>query len=491
MVSKSLKVSIVAMLFCLVGLIVWIFLTFPKSPVALIRVVDAANQPIAGAIIKPEGLRAKPGPYVGGWYSWQSGKSSVPNPPVSTDAAGYAQVPYPKYVFERIETGTLCLRAEHPEFVPARPEVRVAFSPPAGAPWRERFDFIWGGIRHGVLLIRADPIVLQRGAALRLSVKADPAVPQDLALFAQVSGLDTTDTNFWGGAGPGVLLTRRLPSGAQTLQMIGFDAEGSPWFSPIAHITTAAGQTNELELVLRRGVIVTGRLDDSVPRPVRNGRVVAHVWPQNETSQSYPPQWHTWSRIREDGSFDLGRLPDGQLEVVAMCDGFVSTNGPGQFPNMHYPQKALLESSDLTMIIGMEPTACLAVTVKDEKGEPLKDAQVQTSPNVRYGEWSATIICEDLYRTADLLRGAKMGNWWAKSFTAFQGKSDASGVAIIPNLPREVGSFSVHHPRFTLPARDTGFGQKRREASISLTPGATNQITVQLEPLGQSAIAHY
>jgi hypothetical protein len=32
--------------------------TAPKNPVALIRVVDASGTPLAGAIVRPEGLQA-------------------------------------------------------------------------------------------------------------------------------------------------------------------------------------------------------------------------------------------------------------------------------------------------------------------------------------------------------------------------------------------------------------------------------------------------
>ncbi|MDB6110817.1 MAG: hypothetical protein JWR69_2567, partial [Pedosphaera sp.] len=76
----------------LLGWLVW---SSPRHPVALIRVVDVAGKPVAGAVIRPEGLRTKPGPYVSGWYGWMTGKNGVPNKPVSTDANGYAHVPYP------------------------------------------------------------------------------------------------------------------------------------------------------------------------------------------------------------------------------------------------------------------------------------------------------------------------------------------------------------------------------------------------------------
>lgn len=85
-------------------------------------------------------------------------------------------------------------------------------------------------------------------------------------------------------------------------------------------------------------------------------------------------------------------MPAGDLEIVALCNGLVSTNGPGQFPSMHYPQKHLLGTNDVMIVIGMEQTASLEVEVMDDKGRPLKDAQVSTWPNVRYGEWAAVIL---------------------------------------------------------------------------------------------------
>ena len=70
-------------------------------------------------------------------------------------------------------------------------------------------------------------------------------------------------------------------------------------------------------------------------------------------------------------------------------------------------------------------------------------------------------------------------------------RGDVSGLALIFNLPSEVNEFSIEHPRFMLPAADTGFGQKRRQASVTLHAGRTNRVTVRLEPAGQSPIAHY
>ena len=99
-ITRRLRILAASLLFLvLLGVAI---ATAPKNPVALIRVVDGMGNPIARAVVLPEGLRTKPGPYVSGWYSWRQELNGVPNPPVITDNDGYARVPYPNYVFEMI-----------------------------------------------------------------------------------------------------------------------------------------------------------------------------------------------------------------------------------------------------------------------------------------------------------------------------------------------------------------------------------------------------
>lgn len=467
-----------------------LFATAPRHPMALIRVVDAAGKPIAGATVQPEGLRTKPGPYVSGWYGWPA-ESGVSNPPVTTDAAGCASVPYPKFVFERIETGTLCLAVTHPDFVPDRPERVVASAPPAGAPWKVRLLDLYDRVRHKALITHADPVVLQPGAGLTISVPPDPAWPTDLQIFAQVSGEPYNAKEFWVHPDPRTVVTRRLGAGTHRARAIGIDRTGGVWFSEAAAINAVAGDTNELRLGFRRGITIHGTLDQTVPRPVRNGRVVAHVTPQGAKLEDSPPQWHDWTRVNEDGSFTVSSLPEGDLEITAMCDGFVSTNGPGKF-HMRYPQRHLLGTNDLTIGIGMEATARLEVKVTDAAGQPLQGVRVATWPNVRYGEWSATILMSDCYRTADALQSKlDSASLWGRGAPDFEGVSDATGLAVLANLPADTTELATDHPQFELPAVADSSGQKRRQSQFTLAAGRTNQLTIRLEPRDQSVISHY
>lgn len=477
---------------CIVVLLVLVMISAPKPPVALIRVVDAAGNPIVGAVIKPDGLRTKPGPYGSGHYGWRADRIGVPNDPVVTDKNGYGRVPYPKYVFERIETGQISFSVNHPDFVPDRPFRFVSFSLPAGAPWRERAKYAWARIQRKALIVRPDPVVLERGATLKLSVRSGPADYRDRPLFAQVSSGWGRETNFWIRPEPGVIVTRRLAAGTQAVRAVWFDAKDSAWFSEVVRVAAVVGQTNELSIDLQKGIAVRGQLDASVPRPIKNGRVVAHVWPQAHKAEDSPPQWHAWTAIREDGSFEIGSLPQGVLELVALCQGFVSTNGPGQF-QMHYPQTHLLETNDIAVTIGMEATARLEVRVTDDRRNPLKDARVVTWPNVRYGEWSATVLASDCYNSSDgfLSKVTTNSAGWFRTVPDFEGTSDASGLAVLPNVPATVKEFSVEHVRFTLPAVETGGSGKRRLGSVKLIAGQTNHVSVQLEPQERAPIAHY
>lgn len=463
--------------------------TAPRNPMARPRVIDATGRPVAGAVIQPEGMRAKP-PYVSGWYGWGNVEGKVPNPPVTTDQDGWATIPYPKFVFERIETGTLCLPVRHPAYVADRPERVVATAPPAGAPWRVWLDDLWNRVRHQTLVAQPDPIVLQKGATVRLSMGAGPSLASEGLLTATVSQTATVDRNFWEHPQPGILCSSRIGAGKRLARVSYLSPDGKVWFSEVLSFQAKAGETNDLKFNLRPGATLRGQLDASVPRPVKNGRVVANVWATEDEPKNDPPQWHGWAPVSAEGNFEVASLPPGKLEVLALCAGHISTNGPGQF-NLRYPQLHTMETNDLAITIGMEPTTALLVEVKDEQGRPLKDATIMAWPNARYGEWAATVLMSDCYNTADWLKGRMDPNPGWRMVPDFKGVTDANGVAFLPNLPLSVGELNLEHEKYALPAVATTFGEKRRTAPCALVAVKTNRLALQVELKEQSLIRHY
>jgi hypothetical protein len=410
--GRRIKVVVVFVATVAVGLLVWRGLKHPGNPVALIRIVDVSGNPIPGAVVQGEGLRTKAGPFSSGWYGWPNPpRGTVTNAPVTTDARGVARIPYPRFVFEKIESGKLCLRVSHPDFVADRPEREVDEGPPAGTPIRERFQDLMARIKNKAFIVDPQPIVLKKGGILKISVRETEKGSRDWPLFGQVSGNRDSTSNFWVRPEPGVIATRRLAEGMQVVSAVQFDPKGAAWFSEAHRVTSKPGVSAELEVDLKRGVTLRGNIDQRVPRPIKNGRVVAQITPSGHLRQDSPPGWHSWAKVNEDGGFEIPSLPAGDLEVVALCQGFISTNGPGKF-NTRYPQRHVLGTNDLEIEIGMEPTTRLEVTALDDKGKPLADALVATWPNVRYGEWSSTIFASDLYKTEDLLRGVALTRQW-------------------------------------------------------------------------------
>src|SRR5437667_11629459 len=100
MKARGARLAVLILAVCVAILAVWFFRSGPSHPIALLRVVDAAGRPVAGAIIRPDGIRTKPGPYASGHYGWRTGQGGVSDAPVSTDTDGSARVPYPTYAFE-------------------------------------------------------------------------------------------------------------------------------------------------------------------------------------------------------------------------------------------------------------------------------------------------------------------------------------------------------------------------------------------------------
>jgi hypothetical protein len=133
------------------------------------------------------------------------------------------------------------------------------------------------------------------------------------------------------------------------------------------------------------------------------------------------------------------------------------------------------------------------VLVKDDEGNPLADARVSSWCNVRYGEWSATILASDCYNMTDRLWNPPTRDS-ARTYRMvpdFEGVTDASGRAVIPNLPATARTIYVEHEAFELPALAINGRSQRREAPLLLEAGRTNHIGVTLEPKEARPIAHY
>jgi len=449
-------------------------------PQAAILVVDAAGKPIAGAVIRPDGFRPKRG---GGHYFWNT--NLAPNTPVVTDANGAAFVAYPRYAHERIEVGEISFSVDHADYCHERPFRVVDASPPPRAPLREKIMFRLASL-VGQAKSRADPVVLQTGAVVVVSGYVEENGPNTARIFPQVSGAWGAVTNLWRVGESNSLITKRIPAGATQLRLAA-DSGEKIYFSDLTNFSAQAGRTNHFHFPLRAGIVVTGRLDGIVARPVSNGVVIAEVFAPPQNSGADALGWHTWADIRADGTFTLSNLPPGRLEMIAVCDGYVSRNGTNQSSAMRTPQQWFLKHENLSVTIEMEPTATLVMNVLDDRRRPLANAVVASWPNARWGEWSSTIFPGSRFHTADTLRGNLVNVDWSLSAARFRATSDASGIAIMRNIPPGRFGLAVEHEHYAMPINTKN---NDRHGMTETTNSGTITQTVTLQPKGRDELTN-
>jgi len=93
---------------------------------AKVQVVDPDGNPIEGASVEPSGLRTKAEP--GSHWFWSPEKFGEP-PKKETDSSGNVEMPYPKYVREKLETGQVTWLVTHPDFILFRKDFGVDADP--------------------------------------------------------------------------------------------------------------------------------------------------------------------------------------------------------------------------------------------------------------------------------------------------------------------------------------------------------------------------
>ena len=477
----------------LAAAIILVAILLPRNPIAVIEVVDVRGKPIPGATVKPYALRPKPAGGQSGHYLWTKDRYDISPEPVVTNETGTVNVPYPTFVVERVETGKITVSIKHPEYISDTQDIVVSTSPPRGAPWRVRMNFIIDRLDGGAVVTRTNPLVLKCGELLIL--KPAETLESVTELYAQTSSEGWHDNDFWDRSQPGVVVSRKHSLGVHAVRLIGLNEDNELMFSETVDVTIKQGVNNSISLALKPARTVRGRLSEDVPRPVVNGRVVVNIVPAGRTSRDSILSWHAWTGVNDDGSFEMPSLPAGDLEVIALCDGFISVDGPGQRQSsvIRYPQKHTIGANDLDIVIDMEPTARLEVTVFDDNGRLLEGARVSTWPNVCWHNYGSTIFCSSLYKSVDRLRQLHedQDDFPRDIPPGFFGISDANGVAVLSNVPARQTSFAVEHKDYVLPKFGIGGTAARRQASMVLEPGAVTRTTVVLEPRDKDPQRHY
>ncbi len=434
---------------------------------ARVKVVDESGRPIAGATITTDGLRTRADP--GSFYGWRVDRDGPPVPAM-TDADGIAAVRYPHTIDEKMAVSALSFLAEHPDYSATRPTSYAVVDNPA----------------------KAEPVVLRRGATLRIAGRL-PGSADAVPVYPQQGDLTRAPLtpNAWKDAGGNVLETHQLPAGRSYLRLVHAAPDGVLYFSEARLLSAVSGETYKLDLELKPGVRVEGRLDPSVPRPVRGGRVEVHAYATGPESDANEVGWYTWRDVAADGTFVFESLPPGALEVTALCEGYTSTSLPDAKSggSLHIPQRFDLPPGETTHAeVKMQAAAACTVEVRDEEDKPVSGAHVGFAPSVIWTPDGTSIFCGPAIKMEEFVTRWRENKPFAPwlDHHLFEAVSDDRGVATVRGLPiLQRVMFGVTDDRYeSFPRRDHARLVDTREGIVDLVSGGTATVAVRLTKKG-------
>lgn len=358
---------------------------------------DRFGAAIASADVKMVGLRTRREP--GSHHSWPD-EPSVGR----SDAQGKVRLWHPLWVNSDDETGSLTFLVTHPEYV---------------ARTVDQFEI-------GPELREPRVVVLERGAFVIVSGWIDSPSEVITAIEPHLTWEVRLAKDAWLRVRDGRLSTANIPPGEHALYLSYAHPERGVFFSDVTRFTLGDAEQKELHLQLHAPRKLEGRIEDEVPRPVRNGLVQLNLQIGSGPSSPVRALRTFDAPIREDGTFTFANLPPGDGQIIALCDGWASERvdssesgaAASSTPAENEPDAkeawrrrdmrfvpAKLDPAEFAaegrvFVLAMEPTSSLKATLKRADGTPAAGVKLSCWPNVRWSsgfssvfldhEWSAT-----------------------------------------------------------------------------------------------------
>lgn len=440
----------------------------PELLTCRVLVVDPDGNPVQEATVYCTGMRTRIEP--GSHWGW-SLESHGPLPKLKTGEDGIAEMPYPKYVAEKLETGKMTWTVEHPDFVAFRQDRSVDDDPAE--------------------------ITLSRGFRIAVTaVNGETGEKIKNDLYAVIGGPRAD----WKLAKSGMLVSPMFAKKNTTMRICQLVDGQQTLFSESIKIEPGDRSRVLLKnLKLSVGTRVEGKLDESVERPVTNGHVsVVIVRKMQENDWQTRWDWYDKTPILEDGSFVFESLPsDEVLQMIPVCDGWVPSKPTKEsvlqhFPNevqrleMHnrvLPQLIELHGEKVTAKLMMKKSTSVQVTVKGPAGDPLLGANVSMWPNQIWFDGGSQILGSGFSQRERLVK-SRAGEWEFNRVNRFNDTTDQHGIAVINNLPAgSTESISVSHDDYDMP-----ISGERRSMRVDLKPGVVAEVTINMQMKGTDAL---
>ncbi len=443
---RVVRVLYVLLIMGLIG--VWVMQ--PRRLMTVVRIENPQGKPVSGAEVTMHGLTSKTGGY---YWAWEEDLYGMKGPFFS-DASGLVKFDVPTRVFENLETKEVTLNIRRDGYAPLVTSSNVDSSPPAKAGTWAAFEYIVQSIISSFgERAPVSGIKLERAITVEVTLAPDQP-PIDPKRLLVVSGRELIKRNeAWKVSKNGTLINAQIPMGKEDAFFLAYVPEqGDPLFSGLPVLSRRPGliqilrpgDTNRVELRLSPGHRLAGHLSANVPRPVRNGRV--HAW--CATGESV---WETWVEVDEEGRFIFTSLPRINVELTAICDGYVSEGDVAPKSSLYKAQNmAGGPWRDDNTIVRMIPEAQGELRLVDAEGKPVQGAAISFQPGVGYFVASSVFFGNE-FRTEDNLDPQQVKRGRLEQNRRYTRRTDAAGKATIRGLPPGDQYFSIWHDDQVMP----------------------------------------
>ncbi|HEY2892870.1 MAG TPA: hypothetical protein VGJ16_01610, partial [Pirellulales bacterium] len=382
----------------------------------LVRVMDSDDKPVANARVTPWALRSSQGH---GW--WRKGERWAGMDPqdVHSDANGDAKVVYPFYRAreEQIRTTGVSLQVDHPDFA------------------------YLDDLHIDVPLETSGPYIinLKRGIVVELRPTMDgkPFPLEGVFAFWSDGRSWLPGTKVEKTADHGIRIAA-MPPGENSVMLVKLDGDRATHFSKILDFPLE-GEPKIIEVAMRPATRIQGVLSDSVPRPVKEGRVKAWTLAPAKSAVNRV-DWWSWAPVAPDGGFAIDWPSEESIQVTALCQGFMASSGsaPDSVPNPPDPKNDFFCRPQVfppqreRIELAMTKLAQCVATALDEDERPVAGVSVMSWPNVGWWNGGSQIYCHPLARGERMARERDYQGSLDSAFpNPFEAVTDATGKSIL------------------------------------------------------------
>ncbi len=272
-------------------------------------------------------------------------------------------------------------------------------------------------------------------------------------------------------------------------------------------------------VILKPGVRLEGRLDDSVPRPVTPGFVELLICEgENHSIAGDGVQWQEQAEIKPDGTFVFPSLPPGtHAQLFVLGEGYQTQEPTGKQLEVYHhkhgsptmemissgiqrndpmPSLVHLDAATVSVTLPCRQSAGLDVHVVDPAGQPLAGAMATMSPNIyffgelvipgteRSSRWMIQPAGKQKQRAANFFMPGNLASF--RQFVAdsfLHVSTDETGIARFRNIPSLSESFEIKASGYVMAAYPTSTLEDpgRYGLARNLRPGKIVSKTITME----------